>query len=267
MDSNHHAHTPARLRSDLEALGLGPGRTIMLHASVRAVGPVMGGPDTILRAVLDVLTPAGTVMMYAGWEDIPDTVHELAGQARAVHLDQYPAFDPALARAVRENGVLAEFLRTWPGTRRSANPEASMVANGARADWLTADHALNYGYGTGSPLEKLTRAGGQVLLLGAPLDTLTLLHHAEYRARLRNKRVIRYTCPVLHAGSTVWVEIEDFDTGDPHDDYTFDRIARDYLAERGARPGRVGDATCHLFDAADLTDFAVAWLEARFGRA
>jgi aminoglycoside 3-N-acetyltransferase len=267
MDPTHHPYTPARLRTDLRALGIAPGRTIMMHASVTAVGPVMGGPNTILQAVLDVLTPTGTVMMYAGWEDIPDTVHELPVEARAAYLDQHPAFDPATSRAVRENSVLAEFLRTWPGTRRSANPEVSMVANGARAEWLTRDHALNYGYGAGSPLEKLTRADGQVLLLGAPLDTLTLLHHAEYRARLRNKRVIRYTCPVLRAGRTVWVEIEDFDTGDPHDDYTFDEIARDYMAQRGAGQGRVGDAACHLFDAADLADFAVAWLEARFGTA
>lgn len=267
MNPTPHLYTPARLRADLTALGLEPGRTIMLHTSVKAVGPVMGGPNTILQAVLDVLTPAGTVMMYAGWEDIPDTVHELPPEARAVYLDQHPAFDPAVARAVRENSVLAEFLRTWPGTRRSANPEASMVANGARARWLTDDHALSYGYGAGSPLEKLTQADGQVLLLGAPLDTLTVLHHAEYRARLRQKRVIRYTCPVLQDGRTVWVEVEDFDTGDPHDDYTFEGIALDYLAQRGARQGRVGDATCTLFDAADLVDFAVAWLEARFGPA
>lgn len=265
MDPATHPYTPAHLRADLQALGLEPGRTIMLHTSVKAVGPVMGGPNTILQAVLDVLTPAGTVMMYAGWEDIPDTVHELSPEAQAVYLDQHPGFDPALARAVRENSVLAEFLRTWPGTRRSANPEASMVANGARAEWLTADHALSYGYGAGSPLEKLTQVGGQVLMLGAPLDTLTVLHHAEYRARLRHKRVIRYTCPVLQDGRKVWVEIEDFDTGDPHDEYTFEGIARDYLAQRGARQGRVGDATCYLFDAADLVDFAVTWLEARFG--
>jgi aminoglycoside 3-N-acetyltransferase len=39
--------------------------------------------------------------------------------------------------------ILTEFLRTTPGACRSENPEASMAAIGARADWLTADHPLD----------------------------------------------------------------------------------------------------------------------------
>ncbi len=32
----------------------------MVHASVRAVGPVHGGPDEIHHAVLDAMAPSGT---------------------------------------------------------------------------------------------------------------------------------------------------------------------------------------------------------------
>ncbi len=258
-------HTVAKLRDDLRALGVAPGAVLMLHSSVKAVGPVMGGPNTILQAMLDALTPAGTLMMYAGWQDIPDYLADLPEDLQALYRDQHPAFDPALARSVRENSVLTEFLRTWPGTRRSLNPEASMVANGSVADWITAAHPLDYGYGAGSPLAKLVETRGQVLMLGAPLDTITLLHHAEFLARLSHKHIIRYTCPILSEGRKVWVEVEDFDTGEPHDAYSFEEIAHAYLAGgRGAR-GRVGDAVSHLFDAADLTAFAVQWLETRFG--
>ena len=258
-------HTPARIHADLRALGITAGQAVMLHASVKAVGPVMGGPNTLLQALFDVLGPDGTLMMYAGWQDIPDFVGELPADAQAAYLAAHPPFDPATSRSVRENSILAEFLRTWPGTRRSGNPEASMVANGARADWLTRDHPLNYGYGAGSPLARLVEVGGLVLMLGAPLDTITLLHHAEYTARLRHKQIIRYRCPLLQDGKTTWVEIEDFATGDPHDAYTFEGIALAYLTEGHGRAGCVGDADCYLFEAADLHRFAVEWLEARFG--
>jgi aminoglycoside 3-N-acetyltransferase len=258
-------HLPSRLRADLRALGVAPGQTVMLHASVKAVGPVMGGPDTILQSLFDVLTPSGTVMMYAGWADIPDFVQELPEDQRVLYVAEHPAFDPATSRSVRDHSVLTEFLRTWPGTRRSLNPESSMVAHGALAEWLTAGHGLDYGYGSASPLAKLVAHGGSVLLLGAPLDTITLLHHAEYHARLRTKRVIRYRCPVLVDDARVWVDVEDFGTGDPHDDYTLEEIALAYLAEHPARQGRVGDASCYLFPAAALADFAVTWLEAHFG--
>ena len=53
-----------------------------------------------------------------------------------------------------------------------------MAAVGAQAEWLTRDHPSDYGYGPGSPLAKLVESGGKVLMLGAPLDTITLLHYA-----------------------------------------------------------------------------------------
>ena len=140
-----------------------------------------------------------------------------------------------------------------------------MAAVGAQAEWLTRDHPSDYGYGPGSPLAKLVESGGKVLMLGAPLDTITLLHYAENRANLRHKAVVRYSYPVLRDGEKVWIDVEDFDTGDPHDDYSFEGIAQDYLAAGNGRQGKVGDADTYLFDAADLVRYAINWLEERFG--
>lgn len=257
--------TYSQLAAAFTALGVSAGRVVMLHASVRAMGKIMGGPNVIMQALLDTLTPAGTLMMYVGWEDIPDFLADLPPAAQQAYLAEHPAFDPRIARAVRDHGVLAEVLRTWPGAERSDNPEASMVAVGAQARWITQGHPMDYGYGPGSPLDKLVRRHGQVLLLGAPLDTITLLHYAENRAQLRAKRVVRYTCPVLRDGKKVWIDIEDFDTGEPHHAYTFEGIAQAYLALGKGRQGQVGNAPSYLFDAADLSAFAISWLEERFG--
>lgn len=258
-------YTLSQLTEALHALGVSAGQTVMLHASVKAVGRVMGGPNTVLQALLDVLTPTGTLMMYVGWQDIPDFVATLPADVKQRYYDEHPPFDPATARSVRDHSILAEFLRTWPGARRSLNAEASMAAVGARADWLTQDHPKDYGYGAGSPLAKLAEAGGAVLMLGAPLDTITLLHYAENRASMRHKSVIRYRYPVLRDGQKVWIEVEDFATGDHHDDYSFEQIALEYLATSKGRRGKVGDAESYLFDAADLAQFAIGWLEERFG--
>ena len=46
----------------------------MLHASVRAVGSVAGGPDQIHLALKDALTADGTLMMYASCPDHYDEV-------------------------------------------------------------------------------------------------------------------------------------------------------------------------------------------------
>ena len=53
------------LADGFRRLGVSAGDVVMLHASVRAVGPVAGGPDQIHLALKDALTPDGTLVMYA----------------------------------------------------------------------------------------------------------------------------------------------------------------------------------------------------------
>jgi aminoglycoside 3-N-acetyltransferase len=144
-----------------------------------------------------------------------------------------------------------------------------MAAVGARAAWLTADHPMNYGFGAGSPLEKLVQIDGRVLLLGSALSDVTMLHFSECVARVPGKRVVRYRQPVLQDGATVWVEVEEFDSGSgivdwPADDDYFARITGEFLAGGGGRSGPVGAATAHLLPAPALHTFAVRWMEEHF---
>ena len=128
-----------------------------------------------------------------------------------------------------------------------------------------------YGYGPGSPLDKLCQVGGQVLLLGATLDSLTLLHYAEHTAAVPNKRTVRYPVPLLRDGQRVWVEVEEFDTARGIVDWEggnyFTAVAQDFLAAGGGRTGTVGAARSYLFDAAALHAFAVRWMERTFSAA
>lgn len=258
-------HTRTSLAADLARLGIAAGDIVMVHSACRAVGPVLGGPDTIIAALRDAAGLSGTIMAYldwdAPWEDFADDEGRVS-EALKPHV---PGFDPALTRAARDNGVLPEFLRTTPGAMRSGNPGASVAALGARAQWLTADHPLDYGYGPGSPLARLVEAAGKVLMLGAPHDTMTLLHHAEHLARLPNKRVFRREVPFATAAGAVWRMIEEYDTGDP----VVDALPEDFIAQAVAAfvaagngvQGHVGDAEALLVDAAAMLAFAVDWLE------
>ena len=59
------------LARDLENLGLGPGGAAMVHCRMSALGHVVGGAETVVRALLDALGPDGTLMAYTGWQDEP----------------------------------------------------------------------------------------------------------------------------------------------------------------------------------------------------
>jgi aminoglycoside 3-N-acetyltransferase len=262
--------TRRTLRAALEALGLTSGDTVMAHAALRSVGPVVSGADAIIAAIRDAIGQNGTLLVYTDWEaDIweseksdlvrTDTVRS------AIRNDVLP-FDPASSRATRDNGALMELVRTLPGAMRSANPGASCAAIGAKAAWLTADHPLDYGYGPGTPLAKLVEANGKVLMLGASTDHMTLLHHAEHLAQIPGKRIKRMEYPLLVEGKTEFRWIEEFDTSDPVvaglAEDCFATIVDEYLATGEGRVGKVGDAETVLVDANPIVDFAVRWMEA-----
>lgn len=252
-------HTRRSLRADLEALGLQTGDAVLVHAALREVGPLLGGPDALIGALQDCVGTEGTILGYADWQFEDDilAVPELR--------DDIPPFDPSSSRAIRENGAFPELLRTTPGALRSGSPGASCVAIGGRAEWFVADHALDYGYGPQSPFGKLVERGGKTLLLGAPLDTMTLLHHAEHLADIPGKHIRRYEAPILLDGRVVWRRFEEFDTRDPvvdglADDYFAD-IVTQFLAGGRGRQGNVGAAPSVLVEAREIVPFAVSWLE------
>jgi aminoglycoside 3-N-acetyltransferase len=207
--------------------------------------------------------------MYVGWGD---STYELASWPRErqrAYLEERPAFDPLTARAAREWGVLPEHLRTTPGARRSSHPEASIAAIGEKAEFLTRDHPLQYGFGPGSPLARLVELGGDVLLLGSPRGAVTVLHYAEHLANVPNKRIVRYSVPLLVAGERRWCDVEELDSVggivpwrcEGYGNDYFAAIVDAYLATGRGRAGMVGAAHSYLFDARDLTDFAARWME------
>lgn len=258
------------LRSHLEALGVEPGDVIMLHAALRRVGPMVDGPDALIAALLDTVGPAGTLLVYTNWETGYETLVGDDGLVPPELQNDIAPFDARSSRASRSHGAIAEFFRTWPGTVRSENPGASVAALGALAEWIVADHPLDYGYAEGSPFAKLVEAEGKVLMAGAPWDAMSLLHHAEHIARIPGKRVVRTHTPLLIGRKTRWRVIEEFDTCDPvvdglEADY-FRQVVEEYVGSGArARQGRVGFAPSLLVPAREIVAFAVSWLEGRFG--
>ncbi|MFH8369292.1 aminoglycoside 3-N-acetyltransferase [Streptomyces sp. NPDC018031] len=267
--------TRRRLARDLARLGLGEGDVVMFHTRMSALGYVAGGSETVIGALGDVVTERGTLMVTCGWNDAPpydftDWPRPWQDALRAGH----PAYDPALSEADHSFGRLPEALRRHPGAVRSRHPDASFAALGPAAHPLMDEHPWDDPHGPDSPLARLVALGGRVLLLGAPLDSLTLLHHAEALADAPGKRYVDYEQPITVDGERIWRRFHDIDSQDGAFDYSgvvpegqwpFERIARDMLAAGIGRGGRVGAADSFLFEARDVVDFGVAWLEENLG--
>jgi len=123
--------TRESLAHDLPELGIVAGTTVLVHASLSSLGWVCGGPIAVIQALMDVVTPAGTIVMPAisgsntdpaAWVDLP-VRRDWIPVVRAAMSAYDPAITPTLGM-----GVVAEVFRTFPGVIRSAHPNTSFTA-------------------------------------------------------------------------------------------------------------------------------------------
>ena len=145
------------LVADLTALGLRRKQTVMVHSSLGKVGYTVGGPVVVIRALLRLLTPQGTLVMPAESPSMSDPAHASDSRIKPEWHDlireHLPVFDPRTTPTTM--GAIPEAFRTYPGTLRSNHPLVSVCANGPHAETITAEHALEFCEGQGTPFQKL----------------------------------------------------------------------------------------------------------------
>jgi aminoglycoside 3-N-acetyltransferase len=264
--------TADELGTALSAAGLEPGGIVMVHARLSAFPWIVGGVESVVHALRKAVGPGGTITAYAGWEDNPYHLASWPTHRQDAYRRGMPAFDPAISEARRRYGRLPERIRTWPGAHRSAHPEMNLVAIGPQAEWLTRSDLDDDPWGTGSPLARLVEAEATVVLLGAPLNALTLLHHAERIADAEPKRRVTYHMPVSRDGATIWHRFHAIDTSGGAYDYArhigeadyLEAIARSALDRGIGEQATIFGADCHLFPAKPLVEHATSWIEQRF---
>ncbi|MBO5889073.1 MAG: AAC(3) family N-acetyltransferase [Clostridia bacterium] len=143
-------------------LGLKKGDTVFVHSSLKSMGNVEGGAITVIDALKEVVGESGTVLFpafsfsvcsskYFSYNDTPSCV-----------------------------GFISETFRKLDGVVRSMHPTHSASAYGKNAVELTKDHYLDdTPVGANSPLRKLPKLGGKILMLGCPFASNTFMHGME----------------------------------------------------------------------------------------
>ena len=167
--------TKQQIISDLIALGIEPGITVMMHSSLSALGPVEGGPEVVVDALLEVIGPDGTLLVPAFrdsvWEDRSDFTNS--------DCECTPADGLCTSKQPGFQGVIPETVRQRPQSLRSCHPTHSWVGLGKSARRLLDRHHLSPTQcGTDNPFE-LMADNDCVLTLGVMVDRVTLWHYYE----------------------------------------------------------------------------------------
>ncbi|QCX75836.1 SPBc2 prophage-derived aminoglycoside N(3')-acetyltransferase-like protein YokD [Streptomyces sp. YIM 121038] len=248
--------TRATLAEELRALGVRRGDTLFTHTSLSSLGWVCGGAETVVLALLDALGDEGTLVVPTHSSDNSDPAEwqhpPVPEEWWPLIRDAMPAYDPRTAR-VRGVGVVPETVRTWPGAVRSAHPQTSFAAVGARAKELMAEHALDCRLGERSPLAALEATGARVLLLGAGFDACTAFHLAEYRLPAPE---VENSFAVMTDEGRRWLTVREPAISEER----FDELGAAFEKERPVTRGLVGAATARLFPLPDAVAYARGWL-------
>ncbi len=231
--------TREQLISQFKELGIKPGMDLMMHSSLRRIGPVDGGADTVIDALLEILGPEGTLMM--------STVSGNVNPAQ-------PVFHVEHTRSTV--GALSNVFRKRKNAVRSLHPVHSITACGKRAAFYTEGHLdANTPWSPDSPYGKIMRNGAHILFLGVNFTCNTCLHALEIEARV----------PGLHTENTSTLYVIDHNHAVQAIEHHWHAPKKDFYTdmehlvarENGIAYGRIGKGISRLVDAGILREVLI----------
>jgi len=234
--------TRTKIAAALRALGLAPGAAVFVHSALSSMGHVAGGAAAVVDALIDVLGPAGTLVV--------PTFTFIHGRS------DNPVFDPA--RDPSEMGRITEETRTRAGARRSCHLLHSVAALGVHAEEIAAFHGPA-AWAADGPFWKLHDLDAHILLLGVPYLRCTYFHLLEQLVQVRYRSWRNVEARVREQdGSIRPLPTFVYSPGPSFVGNDFNKLGN-LLEERGlVRVGNVGNAIARLFRARDAFDLGLA---------
>lgn len=156
-------HTKESLLNQLEKMPIESNGTIIVHSSMKSIGEVVGGADTVINAFIEYMQDGLLVFPTHTWD--------------AVHADQ-PRFH--VETTPSHIGILTERFRQHPSSIRSLHPTHSVAAIGKDAkEFTTGDEKFDTPTARESAWGKLLDHQAKIVLVGVGLETNTFIHGIE----------------------------------------------------------------------------------------
>ncbi|WP_337033579.1 AAC(3) family N-acetyltransferase [Paenibacillus illinoisensis] len=239
-------HTQQSLLDQLHQLGIDGRGTLLVHSSMKSIGEVEGGADTVLDAFTDYMKDGLLVLPTHTWSTIN-------ASNPMFHVESSPCCV----------GILPKLFRKRPGVVRSWHPTHSVAAIGQDAVEFTKDeHLYDTPCARGSAWGKLLDRKATILLVGVDLKRNTFIHGVEewvdIPGRLTDEHEQLYT--VLPDGTEISVPSRRH-CGLSWSEHFWK--VDEVLQRKGAmRQGKLGDAVVRVCDAAMVEEIISEMLRA-----
>lgn len=237
--SHDEPHTIEEVATNLRTLGVNAGDVILVHSSFKALGPVPGGLETVIRGLLAGVGREGTLLLPAlSYMQDPHSIHDARNTPCCV-------------------GALPEYFRLRQGTLRSLHPTHSLCGIGRYVKALFAKHDRDHTpCGPHSPFRKMIDLKAKIVMLGCGLHPNTTMHAIEEFVEppyvFGGECIYHITDLQGHTFEKTYIQ-HGFDGWRQR----YDRVADLPEAARFMRRGRILEAETYVMDTPGLKEAAI----------
>lgn len=232
-------YTKEALKQDLKKMGLTGTETIMIHSSMKAIGAVEGGAETVIDALMEYFQEGLLLLPTHTWNQMSE---------------EYRVFDPQTEPACV--GILPNLFMKREGVVRSLHPTHSIAAYGKRAEeYIQGEEQIKTPCAPNGCWGRLLQEEAKILLIGVTHARNTFIHSIEEMCDVPERLTAE---PVLFQIKLSDGSLKPAPVHRHYNPYTdhiseeYDKMLEGYFRTGAAVKEHFGDASCILCDAKRL---------------
>ncbi|MDP4089124.1 MAG: AAC(3) family N-acetyltransferase [Bacillota bacterium] len=239
-------YTKNNLINGIINLGIRQTDTLLVHSSMKVVGQVEHGADTVLDAFMEYMRDGLLIFPTHTWAQIND---------------EYNVFNPETEPSCV--GILTNMFMKRPGVVRSWHPTHSVAAYGRdAAEYVSGEELWDTPCSRGGCWGKLYDKGAKILFLGCSLRSNTFLHGVEEWNNIPNRLADTYQALKIITPEGEEIECPQrrhySSTGDVSKNYG--KMLEPFHYTGIARRGFIGDAESVLCDVVGMAALTTSFL-------
>lgn len=194
------------LIKDLKKMGIKEGDVVLVHSSLKSIGYVEGGANTVINTLLKVIGYDGTLVL---------PTYSMKGTMYNTCISKNYVFDIKKSDSIL-GAIPSAFLKRG-NISRSIHPTHSISAIGKYAQYITETHHIgNKTFGENSPWAKLIELNGKILGIGITLGPTTQYHYIEdlmgenFPLKVKDDNIYKINC-IVENGEYIQVDVQPLD--------------------------------------------------------
>ncbi|MDA3812082.1 MAG: AAC(3) family N-acetyltransferase [Spirochaetaceae bacterium] len=240
-------YTKDDLIKDIRAMGIKPTDTLMIHSSMKAIGKVDGGAETVLDAFIEYMKDGLLIFPTHSWDKINS---------------ENNLYDPRTQPSCV--GLLTNLFMKRPETLRSWHPTHSVAAQGQDAEaYIQGEEKTTTACPRFGCWGKLYDRKAKILFLGCSMKRNTYIHGVEEWCDVPDRIAAVAEMLLIKTPDGRILECPQFRHHSPIEDISSNYAKLQIpLVKKGiAIKGFIGAAESYLCDAVDMADLTTEFLK------